>query len=137
MSSKIETFFASLSDLEVAKTLITEDCQFFPVRDEHYSEVPIYGARRGRDGLEDFVQSLRNAFDTQSFHVDHVMETETEGAGFGRFEHRVKTTGKMFRSHWALQCAFEDGKMSVYRFYEDSAALEESLGVQTRCIETV
>lgn len=137
MSSKIETFFASLSDLEVAQTLITETCEIIGVREETYPELPIYGKRIGPDGLDAFVQSLRSAFDTQSFHVDHVFETDTTGAAFGRFEHRVKTTDKMFRSHWALQCTFEDGKMSLYRFYEDTAALEEGFAVKTQCKETV
>ncbi|WP_417267263.1 nuclear transport factor 2 family protein [Celeribacter baekdonensis] len=137
MTSLIQTFLASLNDLERAKTLITPDARFIAVRAEQYPDLPLYGTFLGHQGLEDFVVGLRKAFDTQSFHLDHVIENGEIGAAFGRFEHRIRTTEKVFRSHWAVMCEFQDGKISLYRFFEDTAALEDAMGCRTHSKESI
>ena len=116
MTSRIKNFLAGLSDLESAKQHITDDCHFIAVRSETYDAMPLYGTFRGLNGLQAFVSGLRAHFDTQSFAVDHVIETETLGAAFGRFEHLVKPTGAMFRSHWGLLCSFKGGKNFLLSF---------------------
>jgi uncharacterized protein len=135
MTGLIQTFFSSLGNLDRAKELVSEDVVFIAVRAERYSELPLYGTTVGYAGLEVFVSNLRAAFDTQSFLVDHVIESETKGAAFGRFEHRIRATGRLFRSHWAVFCEFADGKITTYRFYEDTAALEEAMERRTECRE--
>lgn len=137
MTSIIKTFFSSLNDLEKAQELITPDCRFIAVREEQYEEMPLYGAFVGASGLQEFVGGLLEHFDTQSFLIDHVIENETLGAAFGRFEHLVKPTGKTFKSHWGVLCTFESGKIASYRFYEDNAALEEAFGRQTQNRESI
>ncbi len=137
MSTRIETFFASLADLNKAITLITPEAQFVAVRAETYSDLPIYGTYVGYQGLRDFVTGLRQCFDTQLFVIDHIVENDTLGAAFGRFDHRVRATDKPFKSRWAVMCQFEDGKISSYQFYEDTAALEEAMNCRTQNIESV
>lgn len=137
MTNLIQTFLASLNDLETAQSLVTADARFIAVREESYPELPLYGTFVGHDGLSTFVDGLRAHFDTRSFVLDRSIENAAFGAAFGRFEHRIRTTGRLFRSHWAIYCAFDAGKISEYRFYEDTAALEEAMEVQTRCKETV
>lgn len=135
MTEIIRTFFSSLSDLDKAKGLITPDAKFIAVRAADYPDLPLYGTFIGPEGLARFVTGLREAFDTQSFQVDHVVESEVTGAAFGRFEHRIRHTGKTFRSHWAVMCEFRQGKISLYRFFEDTAALEEAMERKTTCKE--
>lgn len=137
MTALIKNFLSCLNDLGRAKDLITPDCRFVAVRSDAYAEMPLYGTFVGPDGLEAFVAGLRAHYDTQSFVVDHVIETETLGAAFGRFEHRIRQTGAMFRSHWGLLCTFNGAKIATYRFYEDTAALEEAFKCRTQCRETV
>ena len=38
-------------------------------------------------------------------------------------QHRVKRTGRLFQSEWALYCILSDGKISHYRIFEDTASL--------------
>ena len=137
MSSLIQTFLSSLTDLDHAKTLITTDARFIAVREQNYPDLPLYGTFTGAEGLVAFITGLRANFDTQRFHLDHVIETDQMGAGFGRFEHRIRSTGHMFRSHWAVLCHYSGGKIAQYRFYEDTAALEQAMAVQTDCVETI
>ncbi|SMX29993.1 SnoaL-like domain protein [Pelagimonas phthalicica] len=137
MTSRIETFLASLSDLDQATTLITEDAKFIAVRAETYADLPLYGTYTGSEGLRAFIAALRQHFDTQSFVVDDVIENDTTGAAFGRFEHIIRQTRKTFRSHWALKTTFHKGKLSSYHFYEDTAALEEAMNQRTTSKETL
>ena len=41
---------------------------------------------------------------------------------YGTMQHRVKQTGRLFQSEWALYCILIDGKISHYRIFEDTAA---------------
>lgn len=135
MPTKIETFLTSLSNLDQAKSLVTETARFIAVREQSYPDLPLYGTFIGHTGLEQFALGLREAYDTQQFQIDHILENEVMGAAFGQFEHRIRATDEFFRSHWALLCEFDGAKISMYRFYEDTAALEEAIQVRTVCKE--
>lgn len=137
MTSIIRTFLKNFSNLEVIKALVAPDARFVGVRQKTYDTLPIYGTYHGPEGVAQFVTNLKSVFDTQAFHVDYVIETESEGAAFGRFEHLVRHTGKLFRSHWAVRCTFVDKKIASYHFYEDTAALEEALEVRTESKEQI
>lgn len=97
----------------------------------------IIGTFTGYAGLGQFAEGLRNTFDTQPFHVDDVVGDATLAAAFGRFEHRVRANGRMFRSRWAVMCRFQDGKAALFRFFEDTAALEEAPECRTVCQESI
>lgn len=135
--SIIRTFLASLGDLDKAQRLVDPEAKFIAVREKPDSSLPLYGTFIGHDGLKVFTDGLRSAFDTQMFKVDTVLENNKIGFASGRFEHRIRATDAMFRSHWALMCEFKDGRISLYRFFEDTAALEEATGIRTQCKETV
>lgn len=137
MNGIIKTLMSNLRDIDKVKQLVTDDTRFIAIRSQSHEELPIYGTFSGHEGVEQFLNLLRETFDTQQFHIDHVIETPVRGAAFGRFEHRVRANGKMFRSHWALMCEFQNGKISLYRFFEDSAALEEALECRTSCKENI
>ena len=49
---------------------------------------------------------------------------------YGRLKHTARATGRPFASDWALVMKFDEaGKLVLYHFYEDTAALEWALGV--------
>lgn len=137
MSDRIRKFLSSLGDLDHASHLITPDAEFIAVRAETYPELPLYGTFRGATGLAAFVAGLRAVYDTQSFDVDFVLESETVGFAAGRFDHIIRDTGHHFRSHWVVMCQFEGDRIALYRFYEDTAALEEAMAVRTQCKELI
>lgn len=133
----IRSFFARFGDLEQAKKLVDPAAQLIGVRARLYPELPLYGTFVGHDGLERFIGGLRRAFDTRMFVIDAAIENDDIGFASGRFEHRVRQTGALLRGHWTVMCRFKDGTITHYRFYEDTAALEEAWGVRTECRETV
>jgi uncharacterized protein len=133
----ISTFFANIGDMDALTAIVDPDAQFVGVRAGTYSGLPLYGTFVGYDGLERFVAGLRDAFQPQLFVIDHELESEALGFASGRFEHRLRSNGKLHRSHWAVRCQFTGGRISRYRFYEDTAALEAAFGIHTTSREDV
>jgi ketosteroid isomerase-like protein len=85
-----------------------------------------YGNYAGREGARAFVTVLGKTFDTQAFAVDHVIGEGNVAFASGSFTHKLKTTGKLFTSDWALKCIVENGKILEYHFYEDSEAFRDA-----------
>lgn len=85
-----------------------------------------YGNYAGREGARAFVTVLGKTFDTQAFAVDHVIGEGNVAFASGSFTHKLKTTGKLFTSDWALKCIVQDGKILEYHFYEDSEAFRDA-----------
>jgi uncharacterized protein len=83
----------------------------------------LYGSYLGAAGVRDFVTNLGGAFDTQAFSVDRIAGEGEVAVAHGSFTHRVKSTGRLFHSAWALVCTVRGGRIVDYRFFEDSAAL--------------
>jgi ketosteroid isomerase-like protein len=133
----IRSFFASFGDLEQTKALVDPAAQFIGVRARAYPALPLYGTFTGHEGLERFVGGLRRAFETQMFVIDADIENDEIGFACGRFEHRVRENDALLGGHWAVMCRFKDGRITYYRFYEDTAALEAAFGVRTEYQETV
>lgn len=85
-----------------------------------------YGTYAGREGAKSFITVLSKSFDTQAFSVDHVVGEGNVAFASGSFVHKLKTTGKLFTSDWALKCIVQDGKILEYHFYEDSEAFRDA-----------
>ena len=137
MPELITKFFNSFGDLDAAKKLVDPSVELIGVRAEEYDEMPLYGTFVGHEGLERFMEGLGKVFDPQLFAIDTVLENDEIGLAVGRFQHRVRDNDALHTSHWAVACRFKDGKITHYRFYEDTASLEEAYGIRTTSRETV
>ena len=42
---------------------------------------------------------------------------------YGYMQHRLRKTGRVFRSEWVLVCEVKDGRILTYKMFEDTAAL--------------
>lgn len=137
MDGIIRRFLASLGDPEQMKALVDPVAEFIGVRAERYPEVPTYGRFVGYEGLAEFVAGVQTLFDPQLFEIEAELESDEIGFATGRMEERAKATGAHFRTRWTVFCRFKDGRIVHYRFFEDTAALEEAVGVRTASRETV
>lgn len=88
--------------------------------------VPIFGDRKGRDGVAQFFQALGASIDVQEFtpqqffaHGDTVI---VQGVERGK----VKATGKTMAGHWAHVFTFKNGLVSAFREYNNSAAFADA-----------
>jgi uncharacterized protein len=114
----LDTFF----EKNVEKTL---DCLADDVRwkVQGAADVPTVGERRGKQAVRDWLALFPVNVEPLAFCVDTVFEEGDKVVVTGEFTHRIKSTGREFRSDFAALCTVRDGKISAYNFIEDSYAL--------------
>jgi len=107
-------------------TYIDENAKYIAMKEESDAACPIYGAYIGFEGFKRLFESLKTSFDTQKFELYGITENEDTAMAHGYFEHKVRKTGKLFCSNWAMVSEFSNGKIIQCKFFEDTAALEEA-----------
>lgn len=124
----VKGFFAAFGkgDVDGVVAAFHPRAQIVAVRKAPRKDGGVYGAYSGQEGARAFVASLGGAFDTQAFAVDVVVGEGNVAFASGSFTHKLKSTGKLFSSDWALKCVVEEGRILEYHFYEDSAAYAEA-----------
>ncbi|SNZ21602.1 nuclear transport factor 2 family protein [Cohaesibacter gelatinilyticus] len=126
----IEQLFYTLKQDGIEASLekhVNPDAVFIGVREEKSDHIPIYGSYAGHSQITRFFDTLNSCFDTHVFEINHSFQDDTIAIATGYFHHKTRLTSRDFRSHWACLCHLGNGKISQYRFYEDTAALEASL----------
>ncbi len=123
-------FFKAFGNQDLQGLLDTfhNDVEIYAIRKSKQKEEQIYGGYKGIKGVKTFLTNLGSTFDTQSFVVDHMIGEADIAFANGSFVHKVKATGKLFTSDWALCVKVKEEKIISYQFFEDSAAFEEANG---------
>lgn len=85
------------------------------------AEIPYAGSRHGRNGAAEFFQRLGEADEVQVFEPRRFLADGNLVVVFGRYEARVRATGKTAASDWVHVFEFRDGKVASWREYYDSA----------------
>ena len=114
----LDTFF----EKNVDKTLacLTDDVAW---KVQGAPGVPTIGARRGKQAVREWLALFPLHFEPLAFRVDTVFENGDQVVVTGDFAHRIKSTGREFRSDFAALCTVREGRISAYNFIEDSYAL--------------
>jgi ketosteroid isomerase-like protein len=123
MSNPVKTFFSLIGsgDAKAALELVGEDAVF---EAQGPSSVPIYGVFEGRERVEHFLTVLSELFDTEAFEFKKWAEVDNYVFSHGYMRHRVKKTGRVFQCEWALVCQVQNGLITSYKMFEDTAALQ-------------
>jgi uncharacterized protein len=123
----IDRFFAALGsgNEEGALELVTPDATF---EAQGPPSVPIYGRFEGHEGVRRFIATLRELFDTERFDVRRSTQGDGLAFAYGYMQHRVRKTGRVFRSEWALYCEVREGRIHTYKMFEDTAGLAAAYG---------
>lgn len=124
----VRAFFAAFSTGNLDGILATFDprAEITAVRQGRRADGQLHGTYHGEAGVRAFVTNLGATFETQAFSVEDVVGAGEVAFANGRFTHKVKATGKLFTSDWALRCQVRDGRIQAFQFYEDSAAFVEA-----------
>lgn len=88
--------------------------------------VPWYGHYTGHTGATAFLQALGGNVETQQFTIATLIGEGDTVMAAGQLAHRIRTTGRLFASDWALRCIIADGKIAQYTFFENTAAAAEA-----------
>jgi len=114
----LDTFFKK--DVEKTLECLTEDVVWSV---QGAADVPTIGLRHGRDEVRAWMTQFPVNFEPLEFQVERVFESGDQVVMTGALKHRILSTGKEFASDFAAICTVRDGKVSAYKFLEDSYAL--------------
>lgn len=122
MVNPVEQFFSCFGsgDIEGALSYVHPDAIF---EAQGPSNIPIYGNFQGVDGARKFLTIASELFDTEDFQFRKWATSDDFVFGYGYMQHRVRKTGRLFKSEWALVCQIEAGLICSYKMFEDTAAL--------------
>lgn len=85
--------------------------------------VPFAGKWHGREQVEQFFSIVAQTQDVVEFEPEDFIEGGNKVVVLGRFLQRVKSTGKVSTSAWAHVWTVEDGKVTHFQEYVDTAAV--------------
>ena len=125
MNNPVQKFFSHVfkGDIQGALQFVHENAVF---EAQGPSDVPIYGRYNGHEGVMKFLSILSGLFDTEDFKCFEWSDSENYVFGYGYMQHRVKKTGKLFKSEWAPVCKIENNLIISYKIFEDTAALQSA-----------
>lgn len=82
--------------------------------------LPWVGRKTGRAALSDFVREIRVLTEPISFDVEDILGSETRAAIVGALQTRIKATGRIIRSQFAIILTIADETVTRFQMLEDS-----------------
>jgi ketosteroid isomerase-like protein len=89
--------------------------------------LPWGGDYRGPAGAAEFFTKLNEAAETTGFVARENVECGAEVYSFGTYECVVRSTGKPATMEWMFRWRVEDGKITLYDAYVDSATITAAM----------
>ncbi|MCR2807558.1 nuclear transport factor 2 family protein [Paenibacillus soyae] len=122
----LQQYFQSLIDVDKALSYVHQDATFIAAFEKETDRHYFYGTYHGIEGVRTLLSKFQTDLITQEFVIHKILADKTTAMAWGRFKHRIRPTGKIFESYWAVVCEVEDGKIKYFRGFEDTGALEAS-----------
>ena len=88
--------------------------------------MPWIDRRIGRQAMADFLRDLRALTEPLSFEVDDILASDDRAAIIGALQTRIKATGKVMASPFAIVLTVTDGVVTRFQMLEDSFALSHA-----------
>jgi uncharacterized protein len=110
-----------------ALKLVAPDAKFISARPISHPAIPIYGTFVDHSGISDFFKTLGEMLEPGDFNITAAFSEGEHVAMCGKLRHVSRKTHRDFASEWALVCRVHSGKIVLYQFYEDTAALEAAI----------
>jgi len=125
----VQTFLKHVfaGTLEEALALVASEAQFISARPVPNPRVPVHGTFIGPAGAREFFRLFAALLEPGEFNITACFSEGEHVCMYGNLLHRSRTTGRDFPSNWALICRVQQGQLTLYHFYEDTAALEAAI----------
>ena len=82
--------------------------------------LPWIGRKSGRRAMADFIRDQRAMTEPLEFEVEDVLASETRAVVIGSLRSRIKATGRITASPFALVLTIADGVVTRFQMLEDS-----------------
>jgi ketosteroid isomerase-like protein len=89
--------------------------------------VPWIGRRQGRQGVAAFFRDLRQRVEPIRFEIRSIVVEGEKAVALGELESRVKSTGNVIESEFAIEFTVRDSMIVRYRLFEDSFAVARAV----------
>jgi ketosteroid isomerase-like protein len=82
--------------------------------------LPWIGRKTGRQAVADFVRDIRALTEPVTFDVEDILASESRAAIIGALETRIKATGKIIATQFAIILTITGDVVTRYQMLEDS-----------------
>ena len=82
--------------------------------------LPWIGRKTGRQAIADFVRDIRTLTESVSFEVEDILASDNRAAIIGALQTRIKATGKMIATQFAIILTITGDVVTRYQMLEDS-----------------
>ena len=82
--------------------------------------LPWVGRKTGRDAIVDFIREIRVLTEPVTFDVEDILASESRAAIVGSLKTRIKATGRITASQFAIILTVTDGVVIRFQMLEDS-----------------
>ncbi len=89
--------------------------------------VPWIGRREGRAGVAAFFRDLRQRVEPLRFEIRSIVVEGETAVALGELESRVKSTGNVIETEFAIAFTVRDALIVRYRLFEDSFAVARAV----------
>lgn len=110
-------------DIPGLMNLFSEDIEWILDRVEN---VPFSGARHGRAEVGQFFSALDESQHPLQFEPQEYIAQGDKVVALGHYTWTVKQTDRVFESDWAEVFTVRDGKITRFREYADTAAVDRA-----------
>ena len=88
--------------------------------------MPWIGRKTGRKAMVDFMRELRILTEPLTFIVEDVLASESRAAVVGSLQSRIRATGKITATQFALILTVVEGSVVRFQMLEDSFDLSKA-----------
>jgi uncharacterized protein len=82
--------------------------------------LPWIGRKTGRQAIADFIRDIRALTEPVAFEVDDILASEHRAAIFGALQTRIKATGKIAATQFAIVLTIAGDVVTRFQMLEDS-----------------
>ena len=91
--------------------------------------LPWIGRRTGREAVADFIRGLRSMTEPVKFDVQDILASDARAVIVGELATRIKATGKVIESPFAIILTVSGGKVTRFQMLENSFAVSRAARV--------
>jgi ketosteroid isomerase-like protein len=125
LAQKLLEGIGSGRDPDEIADLFSADLDFEIQGDE--GVLPWIGHYNGRKALADFIRGVRTLTEPVTFNVEDILAAEKRAAIIGALETRIKASGKLMKSQFAIILTVEAGKVTRFQMLEDSFCVSRAV----------
>ena len=115
----------SKGDINKALTLVDKNVEYIAVKADSNTTPELYGTYKGKEDLKKFFKHLQEFYITKEFRIASYASNKNEAFIKGYLEYELIKNKQIYKTHWVANIKLKDGKIFKYRFFKDTALLEE------------